>query len=235
MHIYERELSTKRPSPLWFSLNTQGSRALPFRSAPSRSKRAMRMGRRAATSACLTFAARTIRDQGRLRLSAIGSVAGSSKRFKIEFETIPGCPLAYWMTENVRNAFKIGTALGDISCPRKGNSTSDNNRFLRFWPEVSFANIGLKLSAYSSEFRWIPYNKGGGFLKWYGHNSYLIDWQDQGRAIREIPTAVIANEALFFQPGLTWGTVTSKYFSIRWFEEGRAIASESYEILLEQS
>lgn len=137
-----------------------------------------------------------------------------------EFKKIPGSPLAYWMTENVRNAFGDGTALGDISSPRKGNSTSDNNRFLRFWPEVCFASVGLNLTSYSSDFKWIPYNKGGGFLKWYGHNSYLIDWQDQGSAIREIPTAVIANESLFFQPGLTWGTVTSKHFSIRWFDQG---------------
>ena len=137
-----------------------------------------------------------------------------------EFKKIPGSPVAYWMTENVRNAFKDGTALGDISSPRKGNSTSDNNRFLRFWPEICFASVGLNLASYCNDFRWIPYNKGGGFLKWYGHNSYLIDWQDKGSAIREIPTAVIANEALFFQPGLTWGTVTSKHFSIRWFDCG---------------
>ena len=137
-----------------------------------------------------------------------------------DFRRIPGSPVAYWMTNSVRNAYEVGEALGDISSPRKGCSTSDNNRFLRFWPEVSFGSVGLGLYAYSSEFRWIPYNKGGGFLKWYGHNSYLIDWKDQGRAIRAIPTAVIANEPLFFHPGLTWGTVTSKHFSIRWFDEG---------------
>lgn len=137
-----------------------------------------------------------------------------------DFRKIPGSPLAYWMTDSVRNAYEVGEALGDISSPRKGCSTSDNNRFLRFWPEVSFESVGLGLSEYSSNFRWIPYNKGGGFLKWYGHNSYLIDWKDRGQAIRAIPTAVIANEPLFFHPGLTWGTVTSKYFSIRWFDEG---------------
>ena len=124
------------------------------------------------------------------------------------------------MTENVRNAFKVGAALGNISSPRKGNSTSDNNRFLRIWQEVCFNRVGLNLTSYCNDFRWIPYNKGGGFLKWYGHNTYLIDWQDKGSAIREIPTAVIANEALFFKPGLTWGTVTSKHFSIRWFGRG---------------
>ena len=136
------------------------------------------------------------------------------------FKTVAGSPIAYWMTDNVRNAFETGIPLGEVSSPRKGNSTSDNNRFLRFWPEVSLFSVGLNLASYTSEFRWIPYNKGGGFLKWYGHNSYLIDWLDQGRAIREIPTAVIANESLFFQPGLTWGTVTSNHFSIRWFDDG---------------
>jgi hypothetical protein len=136
------------------------------------------------------------------------------------FKDIPGSPLAYWMSEGVKRAFKVGTPLGEISSPRKGNSTSDNNRFLRLWSEVSLALIGLNLEAYSPAYRWIPYNKGGGFLKWYGHNSYLIDWRDQGRVIREIPTAVIANESLFFTPGLTWSTVNVGSFSIRWFGKG---------------
>lgn len=161
-----------------------------------------------------------------------GSVAGNEelqRRFhenprfstsNAEFGKIPGSPLAYWMSEKVKRVFADGTALGDISSPRKGNSTSDNNRFLRFWPEVNFASVGLNLPTFVSSFRWIPYNKGGGFLKWYGHNSYLIDWQDKGRAIRDIPTAVIANEPFFFQPGLTWGTVTVGRFSIRWFGDG---------------
>ncbi len=137
-----------------------------------------------------------------------------------DFKKVPGNPVAYWMSNKVRKAFEIGTPLGDISSPRKGNSTSDNDRFLRYWPEVCSSRMGLNLESYSSDYRWIPYNKGGGFLKWYGHNSYLIDWKDEGREIRKIPIAVIANEALFFKPGLTWGTVTSAHFSIRWFEQG---------------
>ena len=137
-----------------------------------------------------------------------------------DFKKIPGSPIAYWVSDNVSKAFEAGKELGSISSPRKGNSTSDNDRFLRFWPELCFDHVGLNLVSYSSEFRWIPYNKGGGFLKWYGHNSYLIDWKDQGAEIRRIPTAVIANESLFFKPGLTWGTVTSSHFSIRWFDEG---------------
>ncbi len=121
----------------------------------------------------------------------------------------------------LRGRLKTGYPLGNISSPRKGNSTSNNDKFLRYWPEVKinkFRNSdNLNIIALIDG---IPYNKGGGFLKWYGHNNYLIDWQEQGKAIREIPTAVIANEQYFFKPGLTWGTVTSANFSIRWFEDG---------------
>ena len=128
--------------------------------------------------------------------------------------------MAYWLSDNIKRAFETGYPLGNISSPRKGNSTSNNDKFLRYWPEVKITNFGIRQPEYNSSYRWYPYNKGGGFLKWYGHNNYLIDWQEQGKAIREIPTAVIANEQYFFKPGLTWGTVTSANFSIRWFEDG---------------
>ncbi|WP_407506451.1 BREX-1 system adenine-specific DNA-methyltransferase PglX [Acinetobacter baumannii] len=137
-----------------------------------------------------------------------------------DFKKIPGSPVAYWLSDNIKRAFETGYPLGNISSPRKGNSTSNNDKFLRYWPEVKITNFGIRQPEYNSSYRWYPYNKGGGFLKWYGHNNYLIDWQEQGKAIREIPTAVIANEQYFFKPGLTWGTVTSANFSIRWFEDG---------------
>lgn len=137
------------------------------------------------------------------------------KNIQSEFKKIPGSPIAYWMSDGVKKAFSNGVPLGELSSPRKGNSTSDNGRFLRCWHEVCLSTVGLGLSDYDHRFRWIPYNKGGGFLKWYGHNNFLIDWKDKGEAIRLIPTAVIANESHFFAPGLTWSTVTVGSFSIR--------------------
>jgi type II restriction/modification system DNA methylase subunit YeeA len=152
------------------------------------------------------------------------SLLSGQNRFDVntqtEFKKIHGSPIAYWMSDGVKKAFSNGIPLGEVSSPRKGNSTSDNSRFLRCWHEVCLSSVGLGLSEYDQRFRWIPYNKGGGFLKWYGHNSFLIDWKDKGEAIRQIPTAVIANESHFFAPGLTWSTVTVGSFSIRWFGSG---------------
>ena len=122
------------------------------------------------------------------------------------------------------NVYKKGDALGSIAAPRKGNSTSDNNRFLRYWAEVekNKMNIGSEeiVVEDSIERRWYPYNKGGGYRKWYGFNEYLIDWYNDAAEIRSIKTAVIANYQYFMKPGLTWSTVSSNNFSIRKFGKG---------------
>lgn len=138
----------------------------------------------------------------------------------VDFLSIPGHPIAYWVSEKVKSLFSKFETLGTIAQPRKGNSTSDNDRFLRQWHELSINNIGFGLSRPIRGCRWIPYNKGGGFRRWYGLNSFVIDWLDEGAAIRAIPTAVIANESLFFNPGLTWSTITVSHFSVRLFDQG---------------
>lgn len=140
------------------------------------------------------------------------------------FSKIPGMPVAYWVSEKILNAYVNYPALGKIAAPRKGNSTSDNNRFLRLWHEVDNQKMNLHSTSInkeeSREKRWYPYNKGGGYRKWYGFNEYLVDWYDDAAEIRKIKTAVIANYQYFMKPGLTWSTLTSGSFSIRWFNEG---------------
>ncbi len=141
-----------------------------------------------------------------------------------DFGKLPEAPAAYWVSGRVRELYEKYPSLGSISAPRKGNSTSDNDRFLRFWYEVGFNRINTDCTAIDRaetlEKRWFPYNKGGGFRKWYGFNEYIIDWYDDGAEIRAIPTAVIANYQYFMHDGLTWSTLTSGKFSIRQFGSG---------------
>ena len=141
-----------------------------------------------------------------------------------DFNKLPNAPTAYWLSENVRRLFSEYPPLGSISAPRKGNSTSDNDRFLRLWHEVDNSKLNIGSTsinrAETLSKRWFPYNKGGGYRKWYGFNDYVIDWFDDGAAIRAIPTAVIANYRYFTKPGLTWSTLTSGKFSIRQFGSG---------------
>lgn len=140
------------------------------------------------------------------------------------FSKIPGSPIAFWVSNRILENYKDGTPLGKIAAPRKGNSTSDNNRFLRMWYEVDSNKMNLHNTKIdiedSKQRRWYPYNKGGGYRKWYGYNEYLIDWYNDAYDIRNIKSAVIANYQYFMKPGLTWSTLSSKSFSIRWFDEG---------------
>lgn len=141
-----------------------------------------------------------------------------------KFKKITGSPIAYWVTENVRNIFINNQSLSDIASPRKGNSTSNNALFLRSWTEVSKHKMGLDYHSISDflkdEKRWLPYNKGGGTRKWYGYNENLIDWKDNAKEIRKIKSAVITNEKYYMKPGLTWSTISSSGFGVRYFNQG---------------
>ncbi len=140
------------------------------------------------------------------------------------FKKIPGMPIAYNLTKKSFDAYSGGKPLGQLAKPRKGNSTSDNQRFLRLWFEVEKDKLNIGNGQIdvedSKKRRWYPYNKGGGFRKWYGLNEYVIDWYNDAYEIRNIKTAVIANYDYFMKPGLTWSTVSSKKFSLRRFGKG---------------
>ena len=140
------------------------------------------------------------------------------------FKLIEGNPIAYWFNDEMFQNYIKGIPLGNIASPRKGNSTSNNKKFLKYWFEVDFNNINFNSTEIIKEEtlkrRWYPYNKGGGYKKWYGNNYYLIDWYNDAEEIRNIKTAVIANYDYFMKPGLTWSTVTSSNFSIRIFGNG---------------
>jgi len=131
-----------------------------------------------------------------------------------DFAAIPGCPIVYWLSEKMRAVFSQGRPLREIAEPRKGMDTGDNARFLRAWWEVSLCSISL------SEFRsgaWVPYNKGGGFRRWYGYREFLVDWRAGGSQMR-----TRSGSRYFGREGWTWGTVTSGGLSIRFTPKGAA-------------
>jgi type II restriction/modification system DNA methylase subunit YeeA len=146
-----------------------------------------------------------------------------------DFKKIPGSPIAYWVSENVREVFEIGISLGKIASPRQGLATADNDRFLRLWQEVSFQQIGFGYNsrdeAKNSNKKWFPYNKGGEFRKWYGNNEYVVNWKNDGYEIcnffdggklRSRPQ----NTQYYFRASITWSFVSSSYFGVRYSDVG---------------
>ena len=97
------------------------------------------------------------------------------------FSFIPGTPITYWLEPAVIDNYASGTLLGDIAYPRKGMDTGENGQFLRMWWEVSQGDLVLDGGGGG---KWLPYNKGGGFRRWYGNREVVVNWEDEGAAIR---------------------------------------------------
>ena len=78
--------------------------------------------------------------------------------------------------------------LEEVITPRQGMATGENNKFVRNWHEVDYSNIGEgssnKQEALESNKKWFPYNKGGGYNKWYGNNYYVVNWLNDGEDIK---------------------------------------------------
>jgi very-short-patch-repair endonuclease len=139
------------------------------------------------------------------------------------FTKIPGSPVAYWVSEAMLRAFEVGTPLKDVSQPRQGIATADNNRFLRMWYEVYVDTCGFSLSPEDSKqsgLKWFPYNKGGDFRKWYGNNDYVVNWKYDGSEMKNFKSAAIRNINFHFQPSVTWTLISSSSTAFRYKPQG---------------
>ena len=105
-----------------------------------------------------------------------------------DFEKIPGKYIAYWLSQKTVQLFSDKGCIGDNVITREGMATADNDRFLKYWFEVSLQNIGFNIKnnieSITSQLKWFPYNKGGEFRKWYGNNEYVVDWENDGFEVR---------------------------------------------------
>lgn len=148
-----------------------------------------------------------------------------------DFSKIPGSPIAYWISDQIRNIFTQCKSLGEVGMPRLGMATGNNDVYVRNWPEVSIEKTGLgsksRLLAQESRKKWFPYNKGGPFRRWYGNNENLVNWENDGEALQNTlhPSgdriwAHNFNLEFIFKPCLTFTTTSSSYFGIRYSSEG---------------
>ena len=134
------------------------------------------------------------------------------------FSGIPRTEYIYWVSDALFHAFTHYKKVRDYFTVRNGLTTGDNNRFLRLWFEIRKENIGRK---------WFPCNKGGTFRRWYGNKDYLIDWENNGFALKnftDIKTgklrSTLRNIDFNFLPSVVVGHVASGDLPFRYVEGG---------------
>ncbi|WP_333954106.1 BREX-1 system adenine-specific DNA-methyltransferase PglX [Psychrobacter sp. S4(2024)] len=148
----------------------------------------------------------------------------------LNFKKIPGNPIAYWLSNSALDVFYKASLLYDIAEVKTGMTTADNERFLRIWTEISIDKVGFNIAdsfeAETSKKKWFPYNKGGGFRKWYGFNESLINWEYNGREIkgninsRGKSKASVRAEEFYFKPAITYSAIGDDNFSARVSRKG---------------
>ena len=149
------------------------------------------------------------------------------------FSKIPGSPVAYWVSEQLYNAFEQGVSLEELAHPRKGLATTDNNRFLRLWFEIEYQKAGIGYNnakdADKSKKKWFPLNKGGEYRRWYGNKEYFVNWENNGREMKDAIikrynggsyTKEIRSEKQYFLNAITWSALTAGESSFRYSDYG---------------
>lgn len=152
-------------------------------------------------------------------------------RSSTDFQDIPGCILAYWVTAKMRDLFKTKPPLASGITSREGMATGSNEEFLRAWYEPDLHRIGFGMTnsgeAKASGRRWFPYTKGGEFRRWYGNNLLVVDWENDGERIRSFSDPKTGrirshnyNGDYSFQKGITWSALSISRISLRYTDEG---------------
>lgn len=128
------------------------------------------------------------------------------------FRFLPGSIYSFWVNRKLIESFENATTVSDMAEGKVGLQTGGNDLFLRFWFEVRFANISFEGP---KAVRWYPYNKGGSVRRWYGNNEYVLDWENDGKRVRNHDGSFPRNTEYYFKDGITWSDVKSGPISMR--------------------
>lgn len=147
------------------------------------------------------------------------------------FSKIPGSPVAYWVSENFVRAFE-NKKLYTYSISPSQNITGNNNKYVRKFWELKKEKIGDKDS-------WIFYAKGGGYRKWWGNLTDIVNWTPEARYIYQHGdgkhASQIINRNYWYKKGITWGLITSALPSFRIMPEGATFDKGGSTIIVNES
>jgi hypothetical protein len=128
-----------------------------------------------------------------------------------DFERVPESRWAYWLTDSVLRCFDSGTNLESAAPVRQGFQTGNNSYFMRYWHEVDLSKLKLdatcKEEVFKSECKWVPYNKGGEFRKWYDNNEYVVAFDKKHYDMLLVSGNCLPSRHLYFRESVTWSAM----------------------------
>lgn len=150
---------------------------------------------------------------------------------QLDFKKIPGAPLAYWASKETLKLFVANLRLSEKLTTREGMATGNNEKFLRYWFEISTAEIGFNIVNNSQSIdtrkRYFPYIKGGNFRRWTGNFLYVVNWFNDGQELKSFADETTGrirshnyNGNYAFREGFSWSGISSGSFAVRHVSPG---------------
>ena len=143
------------------------------------------------------------------------------------FEQMPRRPIAFTISEALRDCFVQHPPLDGVAEIKLGISPGDSPRFLRAWHEVSWSHVETNhVVGVATEHTWYPTNKGGVFRRWYGNCDYVMNWRDDGHEIRNLRddsgrrVSRPQNLKYQFRAHIAWTRITPSHISFRFYDDG---------------
>lgn len=147
------------------------------------------------------------------------------------FVDVEDMKISYKLSKQLVSVLKSSPKLQEFCYVGSGLQTNNNPRFIRDWFELNVRRIDFHHRAgtdYSREKRWYPTVKNTSSRKWYGNFSSVVNWENDGKEIKELATEKygsytrhVKNQKFYFHEGLTWSHSTyGMPYAIRVLPEG---------------
>lgn len=133
------------------------------------------------------------------------------------FSKIPRKRIGYWLSDTLRSQFEK-PPISSYADTRRGLQTSDSERFIRKWFEISStcADLSPTKDSKSLPVKWFLFNSGGAFRRWYGNVVDVVNWKDNGKDIKSTGKAIIPSEDRYFDELISWNKISSGQMSVRY-------------------
>jgi hypothetical protein len=132
------------------------------------------------------------------------------------FQNFDGTEFAFSMPTPLVKALETSDRIRDHFSISEGLKTGKNSRFIRFWHEIAankFGELGMSK-------KWVPHAKGGDYRRWYGNWHWVVNWENEGREIKNFPSSGLQGKNNYGELGVSWSKISTSYFGVRLQRKG---------------
>ena len=136
-------------------------------------------------------------------------LSGSNVSFQedqTKFLRIPGCPIGYWLSDNIFHLFEH-SRIGSKVNSKAGVVTGNDPYFVRNWFEINNKEICFKGKGSLSYGKYHPFCKGGSARRYYGNYEYVIKLRDLYNERYYNKSIIRGDKDAYFKQAIGWSQI----------------------------